>query len=94
MTESDARTFALLIWRNKSKQWFEESNHCMIAPMPILKRFVKKNQLKYKMTSVSYYDIGEPFDETVFLTSIPRMKEKILKGMKTPLSECVEDNLQ
>jgi len=29
--------------------------------------------------------------ETLYLTSIPGMKEKLLKGANTPLSECVED---
>lgn len=30
--------------------------------------------------------------ETIYLSSIPGMKEKIIEGMKTPLEECVEDN--
>lgn len=28
--------------------------------------------------------------ETLYLTSIPEMKEKIIDGMNTPLSQCVE----
>lgn len=28
--------------------------------------------------------------ETLYLTSIPGMKEKILTGMRAPLEECVE----
>jgi len=30
--------------------------------------------------------------ETLYLCSIPGMKEKIVKGINTPLEECVEDN--
>jgi prevent-host-death family protein len=30
--------------------------------------------------------------ETIYLSSIPGMKEKITKGLNTPLDECVEDN--
>lgn len=29
--------------------------------------------------------------ETVYLDSIPGMKEKIIKGLNTPLDECLED---
>ena len=29
--------------------------------------------------------------ETLFLMSIPNMKESIIKGMNTPISECSED---
>lgn len=32
--------------------------------------------------------------ETIYLSSIPGMKEKITKGLNTPLDECVEDNEQ
>lgn len=30
--------------------------------------------------------------ETLYLTNIPGMKEKIIKGLNTPLEECVEDS--
>lgn len=30
--------------------------------------------------------------ETLYLCSIPGMREKIMNGIKTPLSECVEDD--
>jgi antitoxin YefM len=30
--------------------------------------------------------------ETLYLESIPGMKEKIKKGLQTPLEECVEDH--
>jgi antitoxin YefM len=30
--------------------------------------------------------------ETLYLSSIPGMKDKIIKGLNTPLEECVEDN--
>ncbi|MDR2673216.1 MAG: type II toxin-antitoxin system Phd/YefM family antitoxin [Coriobacteriales bacterium] len=30
--------------------------------------------------------------ETVYLTSIPGMRKKVLDGMATPLSECTVDN--
>lgn len=30
--------------------------------------------------------------ETVYLCSIPNMKERILEGMKTPISECIPEN--
>jgi antitoxin YefM len=30
--------------------------------------------------------------ETIYLATIPGMREKILKGLSTPLDECVEDN--
>lgn len=29
--------------------------------------------------------------ETLYLDSIPGMKEKIIKGLQTPLDECLED---
>ena len=29
--------------------------------------------------------------ETMYLSNIPGMKEKIIKGLNTPLDECVED---
>lgn len=28
--------------------------------------------------------------ETVYLSSVPHLKEEIIKGMKTPLSECIK----
>lgn len=30
--------------------------------------------------------------ETIFLSSIPGMREKIIHGINTPLEECVEDS--
>ncbi len=30
--------------------------------------------------------------ETLYLTSIPGMREKIIKGLETPIDELVEDN--
>jgi prevent-host-death family protein len=30
--------------------------------------------------------------ETIYLKSIPGMREKITEGMSTPLSECIVDN--
>jgi len=30
--------------------------------------------------------------ETVYLCSIPNMKERIIEGMKTPISECIPEN--
>ncbi len=30
--------------------------------------------------------------ETLYLTSIPTMKEKIQKGLSTPLDECLQEN--
>ncbi len=30
-------------------------------------------------------------EETIYLSSIPGMKEKLIEGMNTPLDECVED---
>jgi hypothetical protein len=30
--------------------------------------------------------------ETIYLSSIPAVKEKIVRGLATPLSECVEDD--
>jgi len=32
--------------------------------------------------------------ETIYLSSIPGLKEKIIKGLNTSLDECVEDNEQ
>jgi prevent-host-death family protein len=31
-------------------------------------------------------------EETLYISTIPGMKEKIIKGINTPLAECVEDN--
>lgn len=30
--------------------------------------------------------------ETIYLSSIPNMKERIIEGMNTPISECVPEN--
>ncbi|MEN6325239.1 MAG: type II toxin-antitoxin system Phd/YefM family antitoxin [Syntrophomonas sp.] len=30
--------------------------------------------------------------ETLYLCSIPGMRDKIIKGIATPLEECIEDN--
>ncbi len=30
--------------------------------------------------------------ETLYLTSIPTMREKIIEGLKTPLEDCLEDS--
>lgn len=30
--------------------------------------------------------------ETMYLSSIPGMKEHIIEGMKTPISECISEN--
>lgn len=30
--------------------------------------------------------------ETLYLTSIPAMKEKIIEGLNTPLEECLSEN--
>jgi len=30
--------------------------------------------------------------ETLYLTSIPGMKERLIEGMNTPISECVSEN--
>lgn len=30
--------------------------------------------------------------ETLYLSTIPNLKEDIVKGMKTPISECVSEN--
>ena len=30
--------------------------------------------------------------ETLYLSSIPAMKEKIIEGLKTPLDECLAEN--
>lgn len=32
--------------------------------------------------------------ETLYLVGIPKMKDKLLQGANTPLSECIEDNTQ
>lgn len=37
-------------------------------------------------------DDWRSIQETLYLTGIPGMREKIIKGMNTPLEECVEDN--
>ena len=30
--------------------------------------------------------------ETLYLVSVPTMREKIIEGLNTPLEECLEDN--
>ncbi|MDD4565867.1 MAG: type II toxin-antitoxin system Phd/YefM family antitoxin [Eubacteriales bacterium] len=30
--------------------------------------------------------------ETLYLTSIPGMKEKLIEGLNTPISECIPEN--
>jgi prevent-host-death family protein len=36
-------------------------------------------------------DDWRSIQETLYLDSIPGMKEKITKGLNTPLEECIED---
>jgi antitoxin YefM len=36
-------------------------------------------------------DDWRSIQETLYLSSIPGMREKLLKGINTPLEECVED---
>lgn len=31
-------------------------------------------------------------EETIYLSSIPGMKEKLIEGMNTPLDECITDD--
>lgn len=31
-------------------------------------------------------------EETLYLSSIPTMRDKIIEGLNTPLDECLEDN--
>lgn len=31
-------------------------------------------------------------EETIYLSSIPEVRDKIIRGLATPLSECVEDD--
>lgn len=38
-------------------------------------------------------DKWRAFWETVYLLSIPGMRESIIEGLKTPLEECVERNV-
>ncbi|MDD4503302.1 MAG: type II toxin-antitoxin system Phd/YefM family antitoxin [Clostridiaceae bacterium] len=40
------------------------------------------------MSEEDYYSM----QETMYLSSIPGMRDKIVKGLNTPLDECVEDN--
>lgn len=40
------------------------------------------------MSEEDYFSI----QETMYLCSIPGMREKIEKGLNTPLDECVKDN--
>lgn len=60
--------------------------------------FMKTEKEKIEDLISCYYDgscrliTAEEFEileETAYLESIPGMKKKILKGMKTPVSECV-----
>lgn len=39
-------------------------------------------------------DDWKAIQETIYLSSIPGMKEKIIKGLNTPLDECVEAPLE
>jgi prevent-host-death family protein len=39
-------------------------------------------------------DDWRAIQETLYLSNIPGMKEKIIKGLNTPFDECVEDNRQ
>ncbi|MCR6546071.1 type II toxin-antitoxin system Phd/YefM family antitoxin [Dehalobacterium formicoaceticum] len=32
--------------------------------------------------------------ETLYLCSVPTMREKIMEGLNTPLDECIEDDLE
>jgi len=51
--------------------------------------FVVGNEKAMVMVSAQYW---RDFEETAYLSQNPKMKKKILKGLKTPVSECTPES--
>lgn len=51
--------------------------------------FVVGNEKAMVMISAEYW---RSFEETAYLSQSPKMRKKILKGLKTPVSECIPES--
>jgi len=51
--------------------------------------FVVGNEKAMVMVSAQYW---RDFEETAYMSQNPKMKKKILKGLKTPISECTSES--
>ena len=71
---------------NSKKQFFKVIDEAITTHEPIC--ITGKNGNVVILSEEDWRAI----QETLYLTSIPGMKDKILKGLNTPLDECVEDN--
>ena len=68
------------------QNFFELMNTTIEAHEPV---YVTGKQGNMVMVSEEDY---QAMQETIYLSSIPAVREKILCGLATPLSECVEDD--
>jgi len=44
------------------------------------------------MQTMTATTVKKNFEETAYLSQNPKMKKKILKGLKTPVSECTPES--
>jgi PHD/YefM family antitoxin component YafN of YafNO toxin-antitoxin module len=51
--------------------------------------FVVGNEKAMIMVSAEYWN---DFEETAYLSQNPKMRKKILKGLKTPVCECIPES--
>lgn len=51
----------------------------------------EKNKIIKKLKKLIQFKNLESVSETLYLLSIPGMKEKIQDGIKTPLSDCINE---
>ena len=68
------------------QNFFELMNTTIEAHEPV---YVTGKQGNMVMVSEKDY---LAMQETIYLNSIPAVREKIIRGLITPLSECVEDD--
>ena len=68
------------------QQFFKLMDLTICAHEPV---FVTGKQGNMVMVSEEDY---RAMEETIYLSSIPEVRDKIIRGLATPLSECVEDD--
>ena len=68
------------------QNFFELMNTTIEAREPV---YVTGKQGNMVMISEEDY---RAMQETIYLNSIPAVREKIIRGLAAPLSECVEDD--
>jgi hypothetical protein len=61
----------------------------LLSQIDSLPDFALEKVLEF--VSFQRYSLGMFEDDTEYLSSIPGMKESIVKGLNTPISECVPE---